>query len=479
MTSWHSDKSVRALNRLFQLIPQGTLGNRYRLDQCLGDGTYGFVWKVERLEDHHVVAIKIPKEQGGKNSDLEEGKLLINAPHHPNVVQVYWMGRVPPEHEVYVIEMEYFNSHTLSFLLDGRDERLVASYKYVLSVYEQVLDGVCHLHSLSFTHGDIKPQNILVQGDIAKLTDFGSSITTDDCYVRSRENGGTILYSPPEFAGITTRKKTEQLAVAHDVYSLGVLLYQLLTGRLPHDTLAQVVKHTPFPKPREISKSIVPELEHVVLRALNAQPEDRWLSVGEMRQAFKQACSLQISYKGEHPKFVLGVRATDWSTHVLELLHQQSWWQAEAVARTEFQQSQDGHAFLLMLRAIFRDERYFDVLEILKTYPQMLEVESPIIGDVEQLALETFIKTERIHDALDMVGRCIQRQGELPGLLLRKASLLGVQARYREASELLLELNRLLPKRHAILKRLVTVFEQMRDWDKAESFRRVSSDPNM
>ena len=108
------------LDRLFQLTPQGTLGNRYRLDRCLGDGTYGFVWKAERLDDHELVAVKIPKAQGGKNSDLEEGRALIDTPSHPNVVSVYWMGRVPPEREVFAIEMEYFNSNPLAFLLDSR-----------------------------------------------------------------------------------------------------------------------------------------------------------------------------------------------------------------------------------------------------------------------------------------------------------------------------------------------------------------------
>ncbi len=180
---------MRGLDRLFQLVPQGTLGNRYRLDRCLGDGTYGFVWKAERLGDHEIVAVKIPKAQGGKNSDLEEGRHLINAPTHENVISVYWMGRVPPEREVFVIEMEYFNSNTLAFLLDGRDERLVASYRHLLELYEQVLDGVCHLHLLDVAHGDIKPQNVLIQGDLVKLTDFGSSLTTQDIYARSRENG--------------------------------------------------------------------------------------------------------------------------------------------------------------------------------------------------------------------------------------------------------------------------------------------------
>ncbi len=464
---------MQALNRLFQLVPQGTLGERYRLDRCLGDGTYGFVWKAERLSDHQIVAVKIPKAQGGKNSDLEEGRGLIDAPAHDNVVSVYWMGRVPPEREVFAIEMEYFNSNTLAFLLDGRDERLVASYKHLLGLYEQVLDGVAHLHSVVVGHGDIKPQNILVQGDLVKLTDFGSSLTTQDLYARSRENGGTILYSPPEFAGLTTRKRDVPLAVAHDVYSLGVLLYQLLTGQLPHDTLAQVVRHAPFPTPRELSSTIAPEIETVVMRALEKEPEDRWASVALMREAFQEGRAAQLAFRRERRVASPEAPRTDWSTRVMDLMSQKAWRTAEAAARTEYERSGDSHAFLLMVRAAARDRRYFDVMQMFDGSPEHLQSESTVRSDLEQLALEALVRTERVSDAAKMVDRCIERQGEHPGLMLRKASLLGLQARFNEAAEILVKLNRALPRRRVVLGRLVMVHEQLRDFDKAEAYRRV------
>lgn len=464
---------MRGLDRLFQLIPQGNLGNRYRLDRCLGDGSYGFVWKAERLSDHEIVAVKIPKAQGGKNSDLEEGRRLIDAPQHPNVISVYWMGRVPPDHEVFVIEMEYFNSHTLSFLLDNRDDKMVTSYRHLLRLYEQALEGVQHLHSLTIAHGDIKPQNVLVQGDRVKLTDFGSSLTTQDIYTRSRENGGTILYSPPEFAGLTTRKPNGPLAVAHDIYSLGVMLYQLLTGRLPHDTLAQVVRHAPFPTPRELNSSIAPEMEGIVLKALQKEPEDRWHTVAEFREALALAREAQLCYCVNRVVSVTGASRTDWSTHVLGLMNNQAWRDAEAAARAEFERSGDRYAFLLMVKSAVNDQRFFDALQIFDRFPEVLHSESVISGDLEQLALEAFIKTERIRDAVVMVERCIARQGLRSGLLLRKASLLGLQACYTQAADLLIQLNRELPRRRVILSRLVMVHEQLRDWEKVEAYRRV------
>src|SRR2546430_4570969 len=154
-------------------------------------------------------------------------------------------------------------------------------------------------------------------------------------------------------------------------------------------------------------------------------------------------------------------------------MNDQAWRDAEAAARAEYQRSGDVHAFLLMVRAAIRDERYFDAMQILDGSPQMLRAESPVSADLEELALEACIRTERVREAAEMVERCLVRQGERPGLLLRKASLLGLQARFADAAEILTRLNRELPRRRAVLRRLVMVHEQLRDSEKAEAFRRV------
>ena len=117
------------------------LGGRYELIECLGDGSYGWVWKAQRLADSAIVAVKIPKAQGKRNEELAEGSPLVGQAPHPCVVDVYWMGRVPPEREWYVIEMEYFPSVTLAQMLDQGEEGFVASYARLLGVFEQVLEG--------------------------------------------------------------------------------------------------------------------------------------------------------------------------------------------------------------------------------------------------------------------------------------------------------------------------------------------------
>ena len=113
-------------NRFFVPSADRRLGDKYELIECLGDGSHGWVWKAHRLSDNSIVALKIPKDQGRSNSELEEGSLLVGATPHPNVVAIYEMGPVPPE-RWYVIEMEYFPSRTLAQVFEDKETCFAAS----------------------------------------------------------------------------------------------------------------------------------------------------------------------------------------------------------------------------------------------------------------------------------------------------------------------------------------------------------------
>lgn len=449
------------------------LGDRYELLECLGDGSYGWVWRAQRLADDAIVAVKIPKEQGGKNQDLAEGEFLIGKEPHPNVTKVYWMGRVPPEREWYAIEMEYFPSQTLARLLDEGEQGFVGSYSRILNVYEQVLAGVAHLHFLGISHGDIKPQNILVSGDRVKLTDFGCSVLPEEMYIRTRENGGTILYCAPEFAGTTWRKQKSVALSRGDIYSLGVLLYHLVTSRLPHDSLSQVVRHVPFPRPREINSSVCPALEDFALRCLALEPEERWDSVAEMLEMFRRISRAQVEYNPVRSSPIKQQGNEDWSTQVVRYMEEKHYNQAETVATIEFESSQDPYAFLMLVNAAYKDKRFFDCIREIETHPELIEARTAVSHDLARIALKTFIETRQLHKAETMLIYCIQAEGETLNLLLIKASVLGSQAKYKEACQLLLALNRQYPQRLPILKRLVLVFEQLRDTGKAVAFLRT------
>jgi len=454
------------------------LGDRYQLLEQLGDGSYGWVWRAEKLDNGNIVALKIPKEQGASNDDLAEGSALVNQASHPNVVRVYWMGRVPPQYEWYAIEMEYFPSQTLSQLLDQGDRGFVSCYAKLLGIYEQILSGVAYLHGLGMSHGDIKPQNVLVSGDQAKITDFGSSVLPEDMYARTRDNGGTILYSAPEVVGSIRRGGGHNEVFSADIYSLGVLLYHLVTSRLPHDTLSQVARHAPFPRPREINRSVCPSLENLILRCLALDPEDRWPSLTELLEAAKRARQAQLEYVPERTIAVKREPTIDWSSDVVNLIDKFDFARAENVARTQFELSGDRHAFLLMVSSAVRDGRVFDAKREFDAHPTILLEPSPLRRDLREIALKCFLETRDIDRARDLVETMIAEDGETPNILLKRASVFGLQAQYREASEILLRLNRDFPGRPAILRRLVVVFEQLRDIGKASPFLKAYARDN-
>lgn len=456
--------------RLFIPRPDMSLGDRYHLIEFLGEGSYGWVWRAERMADGATVALKIPKAQASKKSDLEEGKWLIDKPSHPNVIQMFWMGRVPPQYEWFVIEMEYFPGSTLAQLLERDDPAFTTSYDRLFVLYAQVLAGIRHLHGLGMCHGDIKPHNILIAEGALKLTDFGSSFLPDDLYAKTRENGGTVLYSAPEVVGSSFRGRGSDQRLSADIYSLGVLLYHLVTSRLPHETLSQVARHTPFPRPSEVNSTVAPMTEDFILRCLEAEPAKRWPSVEEMEVQFERVRRAQMDFQPVRaiaPKCEL---EEDWASRAVRLMAEGQYKEAEQIAGQLYQRSREPHAFLCMVSAACKDERYFDALQFVEGHPEMLGPGSPIRKDLRYLALKCYLETTQVGKAERIIDQCLAEDGDSPSLLLQWASILGLQARYEEACSILMRLNREFPQRPQVLKRLVLVYEQLRDPGKAAAF---------
>ncbi|CAH6846867.1 Non-specific serine/threonine protein kinase [Vibrio chagasii] len=471
------------------------LGERYYLLECLGDGTHGWVYRAERINDKKIVALKIPKQNSAPDRTLAEGKDLIGLEPHPNVIQVYDMGRIKEENNLYVIEMEYFPSETLAQKLENRDIHLsdeksafpynqyqcVAgnSAEYYFNIYEQVLKAVDYLSQLEppISHGDIKPHNILVGDDnLVKLTDFGSSALPLEFYVKTRENGGTVLYSAPEFCDCASRKGTTDQLIAGDIYSLGVLLYQLMTGTLPHSTQVDVRKHAPFAKPSELNSSVCPEIEAVILKCLDKQPNERYLSVTQLSQAFQQAKVRQLCYAA--PKLANTPHQaeikTDWSSSLTEALSEGDYKAAAKIANNEFKHNQNSYALLMQCHAIYQDERWkeFERL-IIDNKDTFLISEDTDIATARIVAIKAMLKWRNIDLAQELLSVAKQHTPNDFDVTLCSASLLGLNAKYPEARQELEELNRAFPRQNRILSRLIQVCEQLRDYSASAGYLRV------
>ncbi|MFM0265347.1 protein kinase domain-containing protein [Paraburkholderia sediminicola] len=454
------------------------LGDKYLLLECLGDGTHGWVWRAERLADNSVVAVKIPKDLTKEDRQLAEGKELLRVDPHPNIVRITDMGRIPPENEWFFIEMEYFPSQSLAQRLDQRRHHFGDTFEHLFKIYSQVLDAVHFLAGVTppISHGDIKPHNILVgAGDHVKLTDFGSSALPDEIYVRTRENGGTVLYAAPEFSDSVSRKGTFRELVRGDIYSLGVLLYQLLTGQLPHDTPAQVRRHAPFRQPSEINSSVHPAIERVVLRCLKKDPADRFQSIEELQSAFAKARIQQLASPTAQIAVVSPSPAQDWSTAVLSAIEQREYLKAARLAGAEYARSSDLGALLQQLNAYYRAEpkRLEDFRTCFESQQDVVNASAePEAATIRMLAIKIYLLWRSLDKAKELLTIAEERDGGSLDLVFLEASLYGLDADFKAARAALERINRATPSRPEVLSRLVQVCEQMRDFAAAIGYLR-------
>ncbi|NLD94869.1 MAG: protein kinase [Fibrobacter sp.] len=451
------------------------LGNKYLLLECFGDGSHGWVWRAERLQDKTIVAVKIPKDLTKDDRVLAEGKELLHIENHPNIVHIYDMGRIPPDNEWFFIEMEYFPSRSLAQKLEQRSQNFGNTYERLFNIYEQVLNAVEFLASLQtpISHGDIKPHNILVgNGDLVKLTDFGSSALPEEIYVRTRENGGTVLYAAPEYSECTSRKGSFNELLSGDIYSLGVLLYQLLTGQLPHETPAQVRRHAPFKKPSEINSTIVPALDNLVLRCLAKMPSDRFRDIKSLKTAFETARKAQ---QNNPMPAILDTKVQtddDWSVTVVNALQKQDYLSAAKVAKAEFQRSHDSGALLQHLNALFRANRLFEFQDVFEREYPVINVADSSAGTIRILAVKMYLSLRELERARELLAVCRDVDGESLEHDFLRATIYGMEANFFAARKELENINRKAPGKSQILMRLIQVCEQMRDYEAASSYLR-------
>ena len=222
-------------------------------------------------------------------------------------------------------------------------------------------------------NGDIKPHNILIgQGDLVKLTDFGSSALPEEIYVRTRENGGTVLYAAPEYADCISRKGNFEKLLKGDIYSLGVLLYQLMTARLTHNTQNQARTYAPFPKPREVNSGICPALEDVILNALAKKPENRFKSIDNFKVAFNTAKVSQLEYAPERVIQCQYQTETDRTAEIVKHLAEGAYEKAVKTARQNYQNIPEVTELVQLIDVLYQVERFYDLQQELFNNLDML-----------------------------------------------------------------------------------------------------------
>lgn len=265
------------------------LGNRYEIIQKIGNGGMATVYKAKCHVLNRYVAVKILRDEFTTDEEFIK-RFEIEAQSaasitHPNIVSVYDVGT---EGNLYYIVMELIQGKTLKEII--LEERGALPWKWSLNIAIQIASALEIAHKTNIVHRDIKPHNIIITEDgVAKVTDFGIAKAVSNSTITAFGTTiGSVHYFSPEHArgGYTDSKS--------DLYSLGVVMYEMLTGKVPFDAdtpVSVALKHMqeePI-EPIKLNSSIPQAVNDIILKALKKEPAQRYETATEMLQDLRRA----------------------------------------------------------------------------------------------------------------------------------------------------------------------------------------------
>lgn len=272
------------------------LQNRYEILELIGSGGMSFVYRAKCHKLNRLVAIKVLKDEFSKNDEFVY-KFKMEAQSaaglsHPNIVNVY---DVIDEGDLHYIVMEYVEGITLKTYIR---ERKFLDIKEAISISIQVARGIKSAHDAHIVHRDIKPQNIIISKDGSiKVADFGIARAISE-ETLSTVGVGSIHYMSPEQA------KGEKCDKRSDIYSLGISMYEMLTGRLPFEgdvvvSIALAHLEEKMPAPSIYNTSISPRLDNIILTCTRKNPDRRYADLADLIEDLED---ILVEYDYENKK---------------------------------------------------------------------------------------------------------------------------------------------------------------------------------
>ena len=293
------------------------LDNRYEILERIGIGGMAVVYKGRDHRLNRLVAIKILKEELAQDAEFRrrfhDESQAVAMLSHPNIMAVYDVSHTP---ELDYIVMELLDGITLKQYMQKKGGKL--AWREALHFITQIMKALSHAHSRGIIHRDIKPHNIMVLRDGSlKVADFGiARLTSAAQATLTQEALGTVHYISPEQA------RGSHIDARSDIYSAGVVLYEMITGRLPYEgdsPVAVAIQHiNSIPlSPREIDPEIPEALEAITMKAMASDVNQRYISADAMLadlEEFRKNPSINFDYTsadllvtdGDEPTQVLG-----------------------------------------------------------------------------------------------------------------------------------------------------------------------------
>jgi len=287
LSAQEKEKEQEHIAQIFdasKFAPGSVIADRYRMIKHIGKGAFGIVVLVNDMMVNEDIVLKFLN--ASMSSDENIIKRFVHELRysrkvtHENIIRIYDFITFGNS---YAISMEYFPSHSLAYEMKLHKQMRL---ERVLKIYIDILKGVGFAHALDIVHRDLKPANILVgENDQVKIVDFGLAAAASSADSRITRTGilvGTPTYMAPE------QVRARAIDARTDIYSLGVLLYEIFVGKPPYKgedhlaTLFQHVEGKALP-PHEVKPEISPELSQIIMKAMAVNPQERYQTADEFR----------------------------------------------------------------------------------------------------------------------------------------------------------------------------------------------------
>ncbi len=262
------------------------IGGRYEIQELIGTGGMSDVYRARCNKLNRNVAVKVLKQEFSENRDFvakfrREAEAAANL-MHPNIVTVYDVGE---DNGISYIVMELVDGYTLKEYIEKKSRLAINE---CISIAIPIASGIEAAHNKGIIHRDIKPQNVIISKDgKVKVTDFGIAKTTTSNTISSNVMGSVHYTSPEQARGGFSDEKS-------DIYSLGITLFEMVTGRVPFNgdtTVAIAIKHIQeeMPSPRIYVEDIPISIEQIILKCTQKSPDRRYQKMSEVIEDLKKA----------------------------------------------------------------------------------------------------------------------------------------------------------------------------------------------